>query len=181
GGASGDRARRENEAEPELGQQWQLEPGDQCRRPCRLAEARDGVIEQVEHRCMGITLRQQPAQRSEMIEAVERVRRGQECGGTQVDPLDDVIAEVLIEPSAPGCAHPVARLQYRLEPRAGTAADETEMAPMPARHQLDDGVGFAVAPRAEHNADVRPLHDLPDFPKANIRAFSEYIDPVAVI
>src|SRR6516162_7476532 len=125
---------------------------------------------------MRIALRQQPAQRGEMVEPVERVRRREERGGTQVGPLDDVIAEVLIEPGTPGCAHPVARLQDGLEPRAGAAADETEMAPVFARHQLGDGIGLAMTPRAEHNPDIGPLHGLPDFPKANIRAFSEYID-----
>ncbi len=148
GGAAGDGTGLEIETEPEFGEQMQLEPGHQRRRRRRLAEPGDGVVEQVEHRRMGIALRQQPAQCGEMVEAVQSVRRRQERGGTQVDRFDDVIAEMLIEPGTPGCAHPVAGLQHRLEPRAGTAAHETEMAPVPERHQFDDGIGLAMAPSA---------------------------------
>ena len=110
-----------------------------------------------------VALEAATAQRGEMIEAVERVRCRHERRGTQIDRFDDVIAEVLVEPGAPSRAHPVAGLQNRLEPRAGTAAHESEMAPMPAGHQLDDGVGLAMTPRAEHNRDIAPLHGVARF------------------
>ena len=34
------------------------------------------------------------------------------------------------------------------------------MAAMIARHHLDDGVGLAVAPRAQHDAVIGPFHEL---------------------
>ena len=49
--------------------------------------------------------------------------------------LDRVIAEMLVEPRAPGGAHAVSRLQNG--PRAGAAAHEPEMAAVRGGHQLE--------------------------------------------
>ena len=136
----------------------QLEARDQRRRGHRLGEPGDGRVEEIEHRRMGIALGQQPAQRGEVIEPVERVRAREKAGGPQLDRFDDIVAEMLVEPRAPGRAHPVAGLQHRLEPAPGAAAHETEMPPVLARHQLGDRIGLAMAPRAEHDCDVAPLH-----------------------
>ena len=73
--------------------------------------------------------------------------------------LDRVVAEMLVEPRPPDHAHRVAGLQHRPQPRAAAAAHQAEMAAVLARHHLEDGVGLAVAPRAEHDAFVGPFHD----------------------
>ena len=65
---------------------------------------------------------------------------------------------MLIEPCAPGAADAVARLQHRPQPRARPSPHQTEMAAVRARHQLEDGACLLVAPGAEHDALIGPLH-----------------------
>ena len=73
--------------------------------------------------------------------------------------LDRVMAEMLVEPRAPDHAQLVAGLQHRAQSRRGAAAHHAEMAAVFARHHLEDGIGLAVAPAAQHNAFVGPFHD----------------------
>src|SRR2546423_9686448 len=70
------------------------------------------------------------------------------------------MAEMLIEPGAPHRTHRVARLQHRAQARAGATTQETEMAAVPARHQLDDGVGLAVPAHTQDDTLVGPFHSL---------------------
>ena len=107
---------------------------------------------------MRIALRQQPAQRPQMGDAVDHMRRGKLRGAMQVQRLDRVMPEMLVKARPPDHAHGVARLQQRAKPCAATAAHQTEMAAVVARHHLDDGAGLAVAPRPQHDAVIGPFH-----------------------
>ena len=116
--------------------------------------------EMVVHLRVRIALRQQPAQRRQMRDAVDHVRRGQLRGAVQAQRLDRVMPEMLVEPRAPDHAHRVAGLQHRAQPRAAAAAHQAEMAAVLARHHLEDGIGLAVTPRPQHDAFVGPFHGL---------------------
>ncbi len=105
-----------------------------------------------------IALGQQPAERAEMGDAVDRMAGGEQARGGQRDPLDLVVPEMLVEPRPPGRADPVAGLQHRPHARAGAAAHQAEMAAMTGGHQFDDGRGLPVALDAEHDAFVDPFH-----------------------
>src|SRR5260370_20412014 len=65
---------------------------------------------------------------------------------------------MFVEPRPPRCAHRVAGLQHRAQPRAPPSPHEAEMPAMLARHRLDDGIRLAVAPSAEHDRLVGPFH-----------------------
>jgi hypothetical protein len=54
--------------------------------------------------------------------------------------------------------HGVAGLQHRLEHLRSAAVNQAEMAPMGARHQLEDEARFTMLAGAEHHALVGPLH-----------------------
>ena len=110
------------------------------------------------HLRVRIALRQQPAQRREMGDAIDHMRRRKLRGAMQAQRLDRVIAEMLVEPRPPDHPQGVAGLQHRAQPRAAAAANQAEMAAVIARHHLDDGVGLAVAPRAQHDAVIGPFH-----------------------
>ena len=116
--------------------------------------------EMIVHLRMRIALRQQPAQRRQMRDAIDHMRRGKLRGAVQAQRLDRVMPEMLVEARAPDHPHGVAGLQQRAKPRAAAAANEAEMAAVIARHHLDDGVGLAVAPRAQHDAVIGPFHGL---------------------
>src|ERR1700680_2767527 len=107
---------------------------------------------------MRIALRQQPAQRNEMMDAIERVRGREIRRRPQIESFDRVIAEMLVEPRPPRDAHQIARLQHRLVAGTEAAAHKTEMAPVLARHQLDDGARLAMAAGAEHAPRIGPVH-----------------------
>src|SRR5580693_50292 len=78
-----------------------------------------------------------------MGHAIGRMRGGQHGGGAQPRALDDVVAEMLVEPGPPHRPHAVAGLQQGPHPRAGPATHQAEMAAMAARQ---DGGHGATAP-----------------------------------
>jgi len=67
---------------------------------------------------------------------------------------------MIVEPRPPGGAQRIARLQHAAKPAAGAAANEAEVPPARMRHQFKNDAGFAMAPHAEHNAFIDPLHAL---------------------
>src|SRR6267143_1025357 len=156
---AGGGARIEVEAKTKLCQELKFKPGHQRGSEPRIAQMRNRVLKQIEHRLVRIALRQQPAQRRKMIEAIKGVRHRQVRCCTQIEPLDDIIAEMFVEPRPPPGAHQVPGLQHGLEARARAAAHETQMTPMFPRHQLDNGTRLAMASGAEHDADIGPLHE----------------------
>ena len=108
---------------------------------------------------MRVALRQQPHQRGQMGDAIDRVRRAEEAGGAQVQPLDRVIAEMLVEPRPPGGAHAVAGLQHRACMRVPKPPrTRPRWRPCVARHQFEDGARLPVPLDAEHDAFIGPLH-----------------------
>ena len=107
---------------------------------------------------MRLAFGQQPAQGGEMGDAMHGMRGGEETGGTQIDALDRVIAEMVVEPRPPGRAQRIAGLQHPAQPRTGTAAHQAEMAAVLERHQFENDARLAVAPHAEHDAFIGPLH-----------------------
>src|SRR5262245_3505627 len=107
---------------------------------------------------MRIALRQQAAERAQQRDAIERVRQAQEGRRRQLKPFHREIAEVLIEPRAPGGAHAIAGLQDRTQPGAGPAPHQTEVTPVPMRHQLEDGARLPVPAHAQHDSFIGPLH-----------------------
>ena len=114
--------------------------------------------EMIVHLRVRIALRQQPAQRPQMGDAVNHMRRGQLRCAMQVQRLDRVMPKMLVEARPPDHAHGVAGLQQRAKPRAAAAANQAEMAAVIARHHFDDGAGLAVAPRSQHYAVIGPFH-----------------------
>ena len=68
------------------------------------------------------------------------------------------LAEMLLEPRPPRGYDAVAGLQHGSQARSCPSPDQAEMAAVRARQELEDGVGFPVAPDAEHDALVAPLH-----------------------
>src|SRR6266446_689782 len=155
---AGGGARIEVKAKTELCQQFKFESGYQRGGEPRIAKMGNRVLKEIEHRLVRIALRQQPAQRRKMIEAIKGVRHRQVRCCTQIEPLDDIIAEMLVKPRPPHGAHQVASLQRRLVAGAGAAAHKTEMTPMFPRHQLNNGTRLAMAAGAEHDTDIGPLH-----------------------
>ena len=105
-----------------------------------------------------IALWQQPHQRRHMAEREGGVRMVHQPVGAGARDLDDVGAEMFVEPRPPGRPHRIAGLQRRRMPARGAAAHQAEMPAMGSRQQLDDGVAFAMAPHAEDDAVVGPLH-----------------------
>jgi hypothetical protein len=65
---------------------------------------------------------------------------------------------MFVKPRPPHGADQIADLQHRFVPRPGAAAHETEMSPMLARHQLNNGARLAMTASAEHDTDIGPLH-----------------------
>src|SRR5207249_9474157 len=57
-------------------------------------------------------------------------------------------------------ADAIARLQHGTQSRVRATAHQAQMAPVCARHQLEDYITLAVALAAEHDAFVGPLHRL---------------------
>jgi hypothetical protein len=108
-----------------------------------------------------IALRQKPQGSGRDAEAVERQRRAEETGRTELARLHHIAAEMLIEPRPPLRLHAVAGLQDRLQAPRAPAMHEAEMAAVRARHQFEDDARFAVLPRPEDEALVRPLHRCP--------------------
>src|SRR5580704_7323946 len=94
-----------------------------------------------------------------MRDAMHGVRRREIAGGTQVEALDHIIAEMLVEPRPPGRAQRIAWLQHAAQSRAvAAAADQAEMTAALQRHQFENDARLAMALDAEHNAFVGPLH-----------------------
>ena len=110
------------------------------------------------HVGMRIALRQQPAERREVRDAVDHVRGSQLRRRVQVQHLDRVMAEVLVEPRPPDHAYGIARLQQRPQPRPASAPHQTEMAAVIARHDLEDGAAFAMPLGPQHDPVVGPFH-----------------------
>ncbi len=111
-------------------------------------------------RACGSRSAKEAAQGGEMGDAVNRVRGVQVSRRAQVQRLHSIIAEMVVEPRPPGRAQRVARLQHGAQPPAGAAANEAQVPAALGRHQFKNDAGFAVAPHAEHNAFVGPLHGL---------------------
>src|ERR1700691_4227456 len=65
---------------------------------------------------------------------------------------------MVVEPGAPSRAQRIAGLQHAAQPPAGAAAHQPEMAAARLSHQFENDAGLAVAPHAEHDAFVGPLH-----------------------
>ena len=107
---------------------------------------------------MRLALGEEPAQSCEMGNAMYGMRRREESGGAQIDALDRIIAEMVVEPRAPGRAQRVAGLQNAAQPRAGAAANKPEMAAAFNRHQFENDARFAVLAHPEHDAFIGPLH-----------------------
>ena len=59
-----------------------------------------------------LALGKQAAQRRQMSDAVDGVRRRQITARAQIEPFDGVISKMLVEPRPPGRAQCVARLQH---------------------------------------------------------------------
>ena len=97
-----------------------------------------------------------------MGHSINRVRSREQARGRQIEPFHHVMAEMLVEPRAPGGTDPIARLQHRPQPRAASAPHQAEVTPVLARHQLDDDIRLPVALDAEHDAFICPLHDEAD-------------------
>src|SRR4051794_39738280 len=93
-----------------------------------------------------------------MRDGVERMRERQKGRCAQSHGFDRKVAEMLVEPRAPHGANRVARLQNRAQARARPAAHQTEMPPMPARQQFEDGVRLSVSAYAQHHCFVGPFH-----------------------
>ena len=155
---SGHRAGREIESEAELGQELQLEAHDTRACMVRIEQAIEHVIERSMDLRVGVALWQHAAERSQMSDAVEGMRDRQERRRPRIEGLDRVVAEMFIEPRAPGAADAVTRLQHRPQPRARPSPHQTEMAAVGTRHQFEDGIGLPVTPGAEHDGLVSPFH-----------------------
>ena len=59
------------EAESQFGEQLQFKIRHQRRRRQRRTEAGNGLLQKIEHRRVRIALRQQPAQRRQMLETIQ--------------------------------------------------------------------------------------------------------------
>ena len=149
--------RSQIEPEAKLGQHLQFETHHLDGGGRGVVELIENSGEMVMHLRMRIALRQQPAQRRKMGYAIHHVRSGKLRGAMQAQRLDNVVAEVLVQPGPPDHPQRVARLQHRPQPRAATAANQAEVAAVPARHRFQDGIGLAMAPRAEHDARRRSI------------------------
>ena len=107
---------------------------------------------------MRLALGQEPAQGREMGDAVERMSRGEEIGRAQIDPLNGIIAKMVVEPGPPGRAQGIAGLQYRAQAPPGAAAHQAKMTAARLRHQFENDARLAIAPDTEHDAFIGPLH-----------------------
>src|SRR5215470_4519493 len=105
-----------------------------------------------------VAFRQQPAQCTEVGDAVDRVRDGEEGGRREFEPFDRIGAEMLIESGAPGSGHAIAGLQDRSQAPAGSAIDQAEMPSMLAGHQFENGIRLPMAAHPEHDPFIAPLH-----------------------
>src|ERR1700740_3456189 len=89
---------------------------------------------------------------------------------------------MLVEPRAPGGADRVSRLDDGIEPRAEGAAQHAEMAAVLARHQFEDATGLPEPLHPEHDAFLRPLHNVstnsPSLSYCRHRAAAKRRDPV---
>ncbi len=127
-GRAGRGAGRKIKAEAELGEEGKLEARDH-------GGDRRGIVQSIEDRLeramdarMRLALGKQTAQRREMRDAVDGMRRRENTGRAQIDALDQVMAEMLVEPRPPCCAQRIAGLQHAAQPRAGATAHQAEMA-----------------------------------------------------
>ena len=107
---------------------------------------------------MRLAFGKQPAQSREMGHAMDGMRRGENAGRAQIDALDQIMAEMIVEPRPPGRAQRIAGLQHAAQPGAGAAAHQPEMAAALLRHQFENDARLAKPPHAEHNAFIGPLH-----------------------
>ncbi len=108
---------------------------------------------------MRVALRQQPHQRGQVADPINRMRRREKTGGPQIHRFDRVVAEMLIEPRTPCRTDGIARLQHRLKSRSKSATHKPEMAAVLARHQFKDSACLAVPLDADYDAFIGPLHD----------------------
>jgi len=159
-GRAGDGTARKIEPEAEFGQHRDLEAHHQRRRERRLVEMGDHHGERLVQAGMGIALRQQPKQRRDRAEAIERNRRRDQPRSVGGEQLDLVFAEMLVEPRPPGQRDGVAGLEHWLLLGRAPAADEAEMAAMVAGHHLQDHGALAMAPDADDRALVAPFHGM---------------------
>ncbi|MCY1300878.1 hypothetical protein D9M70_504640 [compost metagenome] len=107
---------------------------------------------------MRVTLRQQPQECSERLNAIDRGCRFHQPRGPQLHRLDAEFAHMLVKPRAPGDFHRIARLQHRLHDARAARAHHAEMPAVGGAHDLHDGRAFAVPSYAENNGLIAPLH-----------------------
>jgi hypothetical protein len=105
------------------------------------------------------------------------MRIGKQRTSTQRNRLDRETAEVIVEPCAPMRTYGISRLQYRPHPASGSAADQTEMTPVFARHQFENGIRLAVPPDPEDESVIAPLHDRTSpHPERNVEPQRRYLN-----
>jgi hypothetical protein len=148
----------EIETEAQLVQHRDLEADEEFARLVRQIEAVQDDIRRFEEMRMRITLRQEPQQRRQSLDAIGGHGRFHEPGGAQRDRLDLEHAEMLVEASPPCQIDHIARLQHRLHAPRPAAAHQPEMTPMGLGHRLDDNRCFAVLADAQHDAAIVPFH-----------------------
>ena len=158
GGHTCGRAARQVETEAKLAKEHQLKSHQRWTRPLGIDQEREHMGERGMDVGMRIALRQQAAERAQQRDAIERMRQGQERRRRQIKPFHHEVAEMLVEPRAPGGAQAIAGLQDRTQPGARPAPHQTEMTPALARHQLENGARLPVPPHAQHDAFIGPLH-----------------------
>src|SRR6185503_18450993 len=64
---------------------------------------------------------------------------------------------MLLKPGAPYHPNSVSKLHHRSHSRPRAAPDQAQMPAMLAREDLEDDIGFAMSPSAQHNALVGKL------------------------
>ena len=126
---------------------------------------------------MRVALGNEAQERGHRGDAVERERRRDQPRRAHRLALDREDAEMLVEPRPPHRLDRVPGLQHRREALRAPAMDEPEMAPMRARHQLEDDGRLAMPAGAEHEGFVGPLHG--ERSSARRRTLSEDVDDAA--
>src|SRR4029079_2122859 len=88
------------------------------------------------------------------------MRDGQEGRRTPIERLNHVVTEMLFETGLPLNAHAIAGLENRAETRACPAPDQSQVASVRSRHDLQNGARLPMAATAKHDALVGPSHEL---------------------
>ncbi len=146
------------EPETKLGEKLQLELNDSDTRPVGIVEVRQKLIERSVEMRMRVPLRQQPAKRRQICDAIGAVRDRQQCCRAEVDRLDGEMPQMLVEPRPPCGSHPIAGLQHCPQPRSGATAYQPKMATVLTGHQFEDDVRLPVLTHSENGPFIGPLH-----------------------